>query len=140
MVDSLLCLSTFYLIFLHLQDFEIHRIFRLFHGNAEKRSVILLDISKLLHDSFSLILNLLYFYSCYLDSVEKEAGDIVELLVEEGIYDVLSEAFEKETDDTLLVYLFTFPLIFTFSHTLIFCVSAEDRMYCECTADRDAFV
>lgn len=35
--------------------------------------------------------------------METNAGGILQLLIEEGIYDVLSEAFEKETDETLLV-------------------------------------
>ena len=52
------------------------------------------------HFSFDLVF---LFPTWNVDYSEDKASEIVGILVDEGIYDILSEAFEKETVEDLLV-------------------------------------
>lgn len=42
----------------------------------------------------------------FLDFIEEAGGDIVSVLVEYGIFDILKETFVRETDETILVFIF----------------------------------
>ena len=61
---------------------------------------ILIIMSSILLFSFVILFPIL---SMDIDYIEDRADEIVSILVYEGIYEILSEVFEKETDETLLV-------------------------------------
>ena len=62
---------------------------------------------------FSFVL-LFLFCPWNIDYIEDKASEIVGILAYEGIYEILSEVFEKETDETLLVCFYSsfFSLIY----------------------------